>query len=47
MPQYHELMWPALQATKELADSATVNERAIASAGTTEEQQAGAEKMAG
>jgi hypothetical protein len=43
IPQYHELMWPALQATKELGGSATVsemNERAIASAGITEEQQA-------
>jgi hypothetical protein len=36
IPQYHELMWPALQATKELGGSATVsemNERAMASAG--------------
>jgi hypothetical protein len=36
-------MWPALQATKELGGSATVcemNERAIAAAGVTEEQQA-------
>jgi hypothetical protein len=35
IPQYHELMWPALQATKELGGSATVsemNERAMASA---------------
>ncbi len=43
IPQYHELMWPALQATKELGGSATVgemNERAMASAGLTEEQQA-------
>jgi restriction system protein len=43
IPQYHELMWPALQATKELGGSATVgemNERAMASAGVTEEQQA-------
>jgi len=43
IPQYHGLMWPALQATKELSGSATVremNERAIASAGITEEQQA-------
>ena len=42
IPQYHELMWPALQATKELGGSATVsemNERAMASAGITEEQQ--------
>jgi restriction system protein len=43
IPQYHELMWPALQATKELGGSATVsemNERVMASAGITEEQQA-------
>ena len=43
IPQYHELMWPALQATKELGGSATVsemNERAMAAAGITEEQQA-------
>jgi restriction system protein len=43
IPQYHELMWPALQATKELGGSATVremNERATASAGITEEQKA-------
>ena len=43
IPQYHELMWPALQATKELGGSATVsemNERAMATAGITEEQQA-------
>jgi restriction endonuclease Mrr len=43
IPLYHDLMWPALQATKELGGSATVsemNERAIASAGITEEQQA-------
>ena len=43
IPQYHELMWPALQATKELGGSATVgemNERAIKSAGISEEQQA-------
>jgi hypothetical protein len=42
IPQYHELMWPALQATKELGGSATVremNERAMASAGISEEQQ--------
>ena len=41
--QYHELMWPALQATKELGGSATVhemNERAMTSAGISEEQQA-------
>ena len=43
IPQYHELMWPALQATKDLGGSATVgemNERAIKSAGISEEQQA-------
>jgi restriction system protein len=43
IPQYHELMWPALQATKELGGSATVsemNERAMELAGITEEQQA-------
>src|SRR6516225_6123340 len=43
IPQYNDLMWPALQATKELGGSATVsemNERAMASAGITEEQQA-------
>jgi restriction system protein len=43
IPQYHELMWPALQATKELGGSATVgemSERAIKSAGISEEQQA-------
>jgi restriction system protein len=43
IPRYHELMWPALQATKELGGSATVsemNERAMAAAGVTEEQQA-------
>jgi hypothetical protein len=43
IPQYHELMWPALQATKELGGAAAVgemNERAMASAGITEEQQA-------
>jgi restriction system protein len=42
IPRYHELMWPALQATKELGGSATVsemNEQAIASAGISEEQQ--------
>ena len=51
IPQYYELMWPALQATKELGGSATVsemNERAMASASITEEQQAvPTEKMAG
>src|SRR5215472_972578 len=43
IPQYHELMWPALQATKELGGSATVsemNERGMAAAGVTEDQQA-------
>ena len=43
IPQYHELMWPALQATKDLGGSRTVsemNERAMTSAGITEEQQA-------
>jgi len=43
IPTYHVLMWPALQATKELGGSATVgemNERAMKSAGITEEQQA-------
>ena len=43
IPRYHDLMWPALQATKELGGSATVgemNERAMKSAGVTEEQQA-------
>ena len=43
IPQYNDLMWPALQATKELGGSATVsemNERVMASAGVTEEQQA-------
>jgi restriction system protein len=43
IPQYNELMWPALQATKELGGSATVsemNERAMTSADITEEQQA-------
>jgi restriction system protein len=42
IPQYQDLMWPALQATKELGGSATVsemNERAVASAGISEEQQ--------
>src|SRR6516164_3888641 len=43
IPQYNDLMWPALQATKELGGSATVsemNERAMELAGITEEQQA-------
>jgi restriction system protein len=42
VPQYHELMWPALQATKDLGGSATVremNERAIELASVTEAQQ--------
>lgn len=43
IPRYYDLMWPALQATKELGGSATVgemNELAMKSAGITEEQQA-------
>jgi restriction system protein len=43
IPNYHELMWPALQATKELGGSATVhemNERVVESAGISEDQQA-------
>ncbi len=43
IPQYHELMWPALQATKHLGGSATIqemNERVIATEGFAEEQQA-------
>jgi restriction system protein len=43
IPSYDDLMWPALQATKELGGSARVgemNERAMESAGVTEEQQA-------
>ena len=43
IPQYHELMWPALQATKELDGSATVsemNEHVVKSSGITEDQQA-------
>lgn len=43
IPNYHELMWPALQATKELGGSATVsemNEHVVESAGITEDQQA-------
>jgi restriction system protein len=43
VPRYYELMWPALQATKELGGSAAVsemNERAMAAANVTEEQQA-------
>jgi restriction system protein len=43
IPQYHELMWPALQATIALGGSATLremNERAMSLAGVTEEQQA-------
>lgn len=43
IPQYHALMWPALQATILLGGSATVremNERAMELAGVTEQQQA-------
>jgi restriction system protein len=43
IPQYHELMWPALEATKALGGSATVremNERAVEIAHVTEAQQA-------
>src|SRR2546429_4491125 len=43
IPQYHELMWPALQATKALGGSATVREmydRVIADGGFSEDQQA-------
>ncbi len=43
IPRYHELIWPTLQAKKELGGSATageMNERAMRSAGVTEEQQA-------
>jgi restriction system protein len=43
IPQYLDLMWPALQATKELGGSATVremNEQAMALAGITEALQA-------
>ncbi|MDQ6692629.1 MAG: restriction endonuclease [Candidatus Dormibacteraeota bacterium] len=42
IPQYHELMWPSLQATKALGGSATVremDEAAVEAAGFTEEQQ--------
>lgn len=42
LPQYHEVMWPALQATKDLGGSATVremNERALEFAQISEEQQ--------
>ena len=42
IPQYHELMWPALQVTKALGGSATVremNERVVESQGFSEEQQ--------
>ena len=42
IPQYHELMWPALQATKALGGSATVremNERVVEDQGFSEEQQ--------
>jgi restriction system protein len=43
IPECLELIWPALQATKELGGSAAVgemNQRAMAFAGVTEEQQA-------
>jgi restriction system protein len=43
IPQYHELMWPALQATKVLGGSAIVremNERVVDELGLTEVQQA-------
>jgi restriction system protein len=43
IPQYHELMWPALQATKALGGSATVremNERVIEELNLSEDQQA-------
>jgi restriction system protein len=42
IPQYHELMWPALEATKALGGSATVremNERVVEDQGFSEEQQ--------
>ncbi len=45
--QYYELMWPALQALKELGGSATVRgmyERVVEDEGFTEEQQAVAHK---
>lgn len=47
IPQYHELMWPALQALKELGGSATVREmyeRVVADQGFTQEQQASVTK---
>lgn len=43
IPQYHELMWPALQALKELGDSATVREmyeKVVENEGFSEDQQA-------
>jgi len=43
IPQYHELMWPSLQATKALGGSATVremDEATVEAEGFTEEQQA-------
>lgn len=43
IPQYHELMWPALHALRELGGSATVREmyeRVVEDEGFTEEQQA-------
>lgn len=42
VPQYHELMWPALKATEELGGSATVREmnaQVIESEGFSEELQ--------
>ena len=47
VPQYHELMWPALMALKELGGSATVQEmyeRVVEAEHFTEEQQAIATK---
>lgn len=45
IPQYHELMWPVLQAVIELGGSATVrevDEQVVAAEGFSEEQQAAA-----
>lgn len=47
VPQYHELMWPALAALKELGGSATVQEmyeRVVEAEHFTEDQQAIAAK---
>jgi restriction system protein len=47
VPQYHELMWPALTALKELGGSATVQEmceEVVEDEHFTEEQQAIATK---